>query len=75
MGDGFGDINNYKVEALSVFDGYLYAVADNNLAGLQVWRSADGTTWGKIAQTVLASPQTLEHFGQTPPLFSTTTFS
>jgi len=44
---GFGDPKNYGVGCLTVFDGQLY-VGVNNLSGLQVWRTADGTHWNRV---------------------------
>jgi len=48
MTDGFGDINNDKLESLFVFDGTLYAGLNNAFTGLEVWQSSNGTTWNQV---------------------------
>jgi ABC-type transport system substrate-binding protein/DNA-binding beta-propeller fold protein YncE len=40
--DGFGDSNNDAIRALTVKDGYLYAVTENHATGVQIWRSSTG---------------------------------
>jgi hypothetical protein len=45
VGDGFGDINNIKIESLVVYNGALYAAANNPVSGVELWRSTDGVTW------------------------------
>jgi hypothetical protein len=44
---GFGQPENYHVSALATFGNQLYAGTQNE-EGAQVWRSADGLTWGQI---------------------------
>lgn len=48
MGDGFGDLNNVKIESLFLYDDLLYATTFNPYLGLQVWRSADGLVWEQV---------------------------
>jgi len=46
--NGFGKPENYRISALHVFNGRLYAVANNYETGLEVWRTADGTHWEQV---------------------------
>ncbi len=46
--DGFGNVNNTSIHALLVFENRLYAVTYNYMTGLEVWRTADGTTWEQV---------------------------
>lgn len=48
VGNGFGDINNEKIESLYVFEGDLYAVTFNLETGVEVWVSSNGTSWEQI---------------------------
>ena len=48
LGNGFGDSNNTKITPLVVFGGALYAGVYNDVTGVEVWRSADGTTWSQV---------------------------
>jgi len=48
VGNGFGDINNYKIESLTTFGGALYAAANNSVTDVQLWRSTDGVNWAQI---------------------------
>lgn len=43
-GNGFGVPSNQNIYSLAEYGGELYA-ASHNASGLQIWRSADGTTW------------------------------
>jgi hypothetical protein len=45
MGNGFGDINNGKIQSLIVHDNKLYVVTENNVTGAEVWYSTDGSNW------------------------------
>ena len=47
--DGFGDINNTDGGSI-VFNGYIYLKTENNITGVEIWRSSDGTTWVQINQ-------------------------
>jgi hypothetical protein len=46
--DGFGDVDTNGMSALEVFDERLYFVVGNSVAGLEVWRTADGTNWTPV---------------------------
>ena len=53
--DGFGDVNNIKIESLYTFAksdyqiaDYLFAITQNNVTGMEVWRSADGIAWSQV---------------------------
>jgi len=48
IGNGFGDSNNTKITPLVVFGGALYAGVYNDVTGVELWRSADGTTWSQV---------------------------
>ena len=48
VGDGFGDVNNIKIESLVVYNGALYAAANNPVSGVELWRSTDGVNWTQI---------------------------
>ena len=45
---GWAKPENYSIDSLLAFDGYLYAVASNYTTGVEVWRTADGTTWEQV---------------------------
>ncbi|RLC66298.1 MAG: hypothetical protein DRI48_04975, partial [Chloroflexi bacterium] len=45
---GFGDTENRGIHALATFADALYAFTDNRTAGVEVWRTTDGTTWEKV---------------------------
>jgi photosystem II stability/assembly factor-like uncharacterized protein len=42
---GFGDPDNRAVNGLAEFNGKLYATAMNDVDGITVWCSSDGTNW------------------------------
>jgi hypothetical protein len=46
--DGFGDVNNFKIEMVYTSNGSLFAGTDNNLTGVEIWRSSDGLVWNQI---------------------------
>jgi hypothetical protein len=46
--DGFGDRDSWGVNRMSVFGNYLYASANNQDTGGEVWRTADGTDWSQV---------------------------
>jgi hypothetical protein len=46
--DGFGDPDTHGMNGLEVFDGHLYFVVGNAATGLEVRRTADGTTWQQV---------------------------
>ena len=46
--NGFGDRNNYTVDRMSVFNGYLFAGTGNDSTGGEVWRSANGSNWSQV---------------------------
>ncbi len=48
VGNGFGDINNIKIESLTTYVGALYAAANNPVTGVEIWRSTDGVNWTQI---------------------------
>ena len=48
MTNGFGDVNNSKLESLFVFGNGLYAGLNNAATGLEVWHSTNGTAWSRI---------------------------
>ena len=43
--DGFGNVNNQKVEGMSVFQNVLYAFTSNPVTGMEIWMTTDGKTW------------------------------
>jgi hypothetical protein len=52
-GDGLGDPGNYQIPSLVVFGDYLYAGTWNwhtnqTTKTAQIWRTMDGTDWGKV---------------------------
>ncbi len=47
---GLGDLNNRKVESVTVFQNSLYLTLNNIHTGIEVWRSANGTTWERVNQ-------------------------
>lgn len=54
---GFGDINNHDLHSLEVFNGYLYAgIGRDNVNGIQIWRSSDGTHWNLFQEEVQSQP-------------------
>lgn len=46
---GFGDMNNQAIDSLAAFNGKIYAGTKNGW-GSQLWSSANGTLWTKVAQ-------------------------
>jgi hypothetical protein len=48
--DGFLDSNNYGINALAEYSGYLYAATSNITTGVEVWRSASGDagSWTQV---------------------------
>jgi hypothetical protein len=48
--NGFGNINNWTARDMTVFDNYLYAATSNEIAGGEMWRTADGTHWSQVNQ-------------------------
>jgi len=51
-GEGFDDSDNYRIDALEPFGGYLYTGTEN-LGGGQIWRTQNGTDWDKVADAAL----------------------
>ena len=46
--DGFGDPNNIAPEGWVEFNGEIYIGVDNEVTGVEVWRSSDGLTWSQV---------------------------
>jgi hypothetical protein len=46
--NGFGNGFNSGMSALEVFNDYLYFVVGNSQTGMEVWRTADGTSWQQV---------------------------
>ena len=46
--DGFGNPNNFAIEALEVFRGQLYAEATNYIEGATIWRRDGRTNWTQV---------------------------
>jgi len=53
--DGFGTNANSAIHALEVFNGQLYAAAQNTVSGATVWRSANGITWTAVTSPAFGS--------------------
>ena len=54
---GFGDINNHDLHTLEVLGGYLYAgIGRDNINGIQIWRTANGTNWTLFQEVVQQQP-------------------
>lgn len=49
--DGFGDPANTTAHTPTEFKGILYVAACND-GGVQIWRTPDGVTWSRVAETV-----------------------
>lgn len=45
--DGFGDVNNYRIDHMIVFNDYLYATTQNTSTGIEIWRTSNGTDWSQ----------------------------
>jgi hypothetical protein len=68
--DGFGNGKNESIEALEVFDDYLYAEATNYTKGASIWRTVDGASW-----TQVTSPGFDDVYGASNPIvFDMVTF-
>ena len=48
MTPGFGNAYNTSVVAMTEYNGYLYAMARNDMQGVEMWRSADGKAWEQV---------------------------
>jgi hypothetical protein len=46
--DGFGDSNRVKIESSVVYNGALYAAANNPVTSVERWRSTDDVNWAQI---------------------------
>ncbi len=47
--DGFGDMDNRRIQCFAEYQGYLYAGTGKNSLGGELWRSADGMSWEAVA--------------------------
>jgi len=47
--DGLGDPENRGMRNLKVINGCLYGVTRNEVEGMEVWRSCNGTDWERLA--------------------------
>ncbi|MFV2045234.1 MAG: SMP-30/gluconolactonase/LRE family protein, partial [Anaerolineales bacterium] len=49
-GDGYGDSNNFAVNALAVFGNDIYAATSNDVTGTEIWRSTTGNAgdWAQV---------------------------
>ncbi|MEI6127306.1 MAG: hypothetical protein WCQ99_12220, partial [Pseudomonadota bacterium] len=45
---GFGNDKNYSIVAMAEYKGFLYAMARNEVMGVEVWRSTEGTQWAQV---------------------------
>jgi len=48
MDDGFGDVNNIRINALFVFDEQLYAGTLNGTTGTEIWRRTNDANWEQM---------------------------
>lgn len=46
--NGFGDTENTIIRQTGSFDNYLWAFTDNDVDGVEVWRSLNGTDWSQL---------------------------
>ena len=46
--DGFGDLDNFKIETIYAWNGSLLAGTDNNISGVEIWQSTDGLVWHQV---------------------------
>ena len=46
--NGFGNVGTHRCSTLEVFDGRLYCGVDNDITGMEVWRTTDGTNWNQV---------------------------
>ncbi|MBM4431417.1 MAG: hypothetical protein FJ026_13900 [Chloroflexi bacterium] len=54
--NGFGKAETRGMSALEVFQGYLYLAVGNRITGMEVWRTANGTTWERVGADGLGNP-------------------
>jgi streptogramin lyase len=55
--NGDGQVDNFKADAMIVHNGNLYIELGNWLgSGMQVWRSANGTTWQPVMKNGFGDP-------------------
>jgi len=48
--NGFGTNINITIQAMKIFNNYLYAGTENLTTGSEIWRSFDGHHWTNISQ-------------------------
>lgn len=48
MDDGFGDLDNYKIEMIYAWNGNLFAGTDNSISGVEIWQSTNGLVWQQV---------------------------
>jgi hypothetical protein len=48
MVNGFGDLNNFKIETIYSWNGSLFAGSDNDVSGVEIWKSMDGFVWHQV---------------------------
>jgi hypothetical protein len=53
--NGLGNADTRGMSALEVFQDRLYLAVGNRVTGMEVWRSANGTSWEKVGAAGLAS--------------------
>ena len=53
---GNGNLNTYNSVSMTEFNGYLYTAVENNANGLEIWRTANGTAWDRIATGGFSAP-------------------
>ena len=46
--DGFGDPSSRNVAGLTTFNGGMYAIVEDIVSGMGIWRSFDGSHWEKV---------------------------
>jgi hypothetical protein len=55
---GFGSSQSNWVNALGVYNGFMYAGVQGNPAGGQLWRTADGQNWATVNTNGFGDPNT-----------------
>lgn len=59
MSGGFGDPNNYAINALAVFSETIYGATSNTTSGTQIWRNPTGASggWTRVDITGFSGPR------------------
>jgi len=74
--EGFGDPENKRIGELVVFENQLYAAVRNDVTGVQIWRSPDGTAWTQVVGPSVGTPGEQGGFGnsQNTSIFASQVF-